>query len=205
MTNPKIRLYNNYHNMKAIDLNALRDRAYRNACVHGFYSEELSNAHLLCLIISELMEAVEADRIGKRANITLFKLWQGNNLSESVETRVSRFKQDFEAFIKDTVEDELADAVIRTLSFAGLRDINCKVNDILVSVAYNLCKQESFTESVFGICRLIHNDVVGKVLIEKILSKIFGIASHYNIDLLWHIRQKMRYNEIREIRHGKRY
>ena len=30
-------------NMDKIDLNALRDRAYKTACEHGFHDEELSN------------------------------------------------------------------------------------------------------------------------------------------------------------------
>lgn len=51
-----------------MNLNELRDRAYKTACDHGFHDEELSNEHCLCLVISELMEAVEADRKGKRFN-----------------------------------------------------------------------------------------------------------------------------------------
>ena len=52
--------------MSNIDLNILRDQAYKIACDHGFHDKELSNEHFLCLVISELMEAVEADRKGKR-------------------------------------------------------------------------------------------------------------------------------------------
>ena len=51
-----------------MNLNELRDKAYKNACEHGFHDQELSNEHCLCLIISELMEAVEADRKGKQFN-----------------------------------------------------------------------------------------------------------------------------------------
>lgn len=51
--------------MSKIDLNTLRDRAYKTACEHGFHEQELSNEHCLCLVISELMEAVEADRNGR--------------------------------------------------------------------------------------------------------------------------------------------
>lgn len=36
-------------------------------------------------------------------------------------------------------------------------------------------------------------------------NEIFGLAKHLNIDLLWHIEQKMRYNELRENKHGKMY
>lgn len=45
-----------------MNLNELRDKTYKIACEHGFHDTELSNKHFLCLIISELMEAVEADR-----------------------------------------------------------------------------------------------------------------------------------------------
>lgn len=41
-----------------MNLNELRDRAYKTACKHGWHEEDLSNEHLLCLVISELMEAV---------------------------------------------------------------------------------------------------------------------------------------------------
>lgn len=59
--------------MNDINLNKWRDRAYKNACEHGFHDKELSNEHCLCLVISELMEAVEADRKGKRADRESFK------------------------------------------------------------------------------------------------------------------------------------
>ena len=45
-----------------MNLNELRDKAYRNAVAHGWHEENLSDEHFLCLVISELMEAVEADR-----------------------------------------------------------------------------------------------------------------------------------------------
>lgn len=54
--------------MSKIDLNTLRDMAYKNACEHGFHDQELSNEHCLCLVISELMEAVEADRGNRHSN-----------------------------------------------------------------------------------------------------------------------------------------
>ena len=54
------------------DLNILKDRAYNNAVAHGWHEEDLSNEHFLCLVISELMEAVEADRKGQRAEKNKF-------------------------------------------------------------------------------------------------------------------------------------
>ena len=99
-----------------MNLNELRDRAYKTACEHGFHDEELSNEHCLCLVISELMEAVEADRKGKQPLIEQFNCgmsYPKNNL-----------KQVYDCCIKGTVAEELADAVIRLLDLAGLRNLN---------------------------------------------------------------------------------
>lgn len=60
--------------MENINLNELRNIAYKTACENGFHDKDLSNAHILCLVISELMEAVEADRkgrLGKIVNVVL--------------------------------------------------------------------------------------------------------------------------------------
>lgn len=106
------------------DLNELRDKAYQCAVEHGWHEEKLSNDHFLCLVISELMEAVEADRKGKRAQVEKFKEWQGNSTPLTEETRTRRFNEDFEAYIKGCVEEELADACIRLFDLSGLNDIN---------------------------------------------------------------------------------
>lgn len=66
-----------------MNLNTLRDEAFKIACEHGFHDTELSNEHYLMLVITELSEAVEADRKDRHADIAKFKEWQGNSLSLS--------------------------------------------------------------------------------------------------------------------------
>ena len=61
--------------IEAKKLNELKDRAYKNAVAHGWHEENLSNEHFLCLVISELMEAVEADRSEKHANRDIFEYY----------------------------------------------------------------------------------------------------------------------------------
>ena len=39
-----------------IELNELRDKAYRNAVVHGWHEENLSDEHFLCLVISDCVQ-----------------------------------------------------------------------------------------------------------------------------------------------------
>lgn len=71
---------------------------------------------------------------------------------------------------------------------------------------YRAFAKFSFTENAFALCKGLSRDVIG---IEKRIQ--FGIfyirewAKSLDIDLDWHIAQKMRYNENRPIRHNKRY
>lgn len=196
--------------MSKIDLNALRDGAYKTACEHGFHDEELSNEHCLCLVISELMEAVEADREGKRACIESYKLLSQASIERTGNPEYFN-EVSFLYHIKDTVEDELSDAVIRLLDLAGLRDITIEeFSEEMLYESTESCKGESFTESIYAIStlpvRFEHEyDYPFNKQLNCMLLDIFGLAKHLNIDLLWHIEQKMKYNESREKMHGKKY
>ena len=192
-----------------MNLNELRDKAYRNAVTHGFHDEELSNEHCLCLVISELMEAVEADRKGRFAKVPVDK--KGTIFDErTFHYQNKYFAENFETYIKDCVEDELADAVIRLLDLAGLRNIS--IDDFLEEAIYGAsesCVGETFTESIYAISTLpirhfYKYNYSFENQIGHMLLSIFGLAKHLNIDLLWHVNQKMRYNELRENKHGKR-
>ena len=193
--------------MNNINLNELRNRAYKTACEHGFHDKELSNEHCLCLIVGELMEAVEADRNNKYADRKSFK-----DYYEDEEPHYNAdFKYSFEKYIKDCVEDEFADACIRLLDLAGLRNIS--IDDFPEEAIYGAsesCVGETFTESIYAISTLpiryfYEYDYSFESQIGHMLLSIFGLAKHMNIDLIWHVEQKMRYNELRPKLNGKRY
>lgn len=193
--------------MDNVNLNALRDKAYKNACDHGFHDRKLSNEHLLMLVITELSEAVEADR---RWN------YCRNNISSTERyslfpTEESKFRIEFRSFIKDTVEDEIADAVIRLLDIAGLRGIDLPDIDLdsdSIEDMSESCSGETFTESIYDISVIPEREKglydFGSILLSMIKS-IFGLAKHMGIDLIWHIEQKMKYNALRERMHGKKF
>lgn len=151
-----------------VDLNLLRDKIHQNAVDKGFYdcpkcngegktvairsgcmecqgtgkTKDKNFGEQLMLITSELGEALDADREGK-----IFK--ERLNIGVSIKEQVEEASDGsiFEHYVKDTVEDELADALIRILATCGYKDI----------------------------------------------------------DINWHVQQKMLYNDTREAKHGKRY
>ncbi len=191
------------------NLNELRDKAYGNAVEKGWHKENLSNVHFLCLVISELMEAVEADRKEKYSKVGMFKEWQGNSIPLTEETRKRRFKEDFEAYIKDTVEDELADACIRLLDLAGLRKADLgETNEDELKCSEGFFDW-TFTESIFSIvCDITDLDFFDKYPFDAYLRAsirlIMGFAVKRNIDIFWHIEQKIKYNDLRPYKHGGR-
>lgn len=172
-------------------LNDLKDRAYKCAVVHGWHEENLSDEHFLCLVISELMEAVEADRKGIHADTEAF-----NKYCDNID-----FIENFERQIKDSVEDELADACIRLLDLAGLR--NCEL--LYMDSLY--IEEISFTEFSYMFCSFITNPDKSqkdwlKLHISCSLGRIFSWCRAKNIDIAWHIEQKIKYNELRPYKHG---
>ena len=193
--------------MPNINLNELRDRAYKTACEHGFHNEELSNEHCFCLIISELMEAVEADRKGKRADRQSFK----SSYEDEEPHDDVNFKYCFEKYIKDTIPDELSDAVIRLLDLAGLRGISLESASEDIGSEYMddiacMYSQLSFTEAIYSIfIKPIVDYNYLPTIVNEMIFLIFAFAKHLDIDLLWHINQKMRYNELRPKLNGKKY
>lgn len=197
--------------MSKLYLNSLRDKAYKTACEHGFHDKELSNEHLLCLVISELMEAVEADRKGKRADVKAYMLSTKRSI-ERTKDKTYFNKVAFCNKIKDTVEDELADAVIRLFDLAGLRGINLELaeKDIYSNITESeeSCADETFTESIYAIATLPvrYKDIFDfPTVINDMIFSVFGFANHLGINLFWHISQKMEYNRLREKMHNKKY
>lgn len=183
-----------------MDLNKLRDQAYKSACEHGFHDEVYSISHYLCLIISELMEAVEADRKRDHADMDAYEKYEG---------RIT-FEENFVRHIKNTVEDELADACIRILDLFGAViwyssiDLNkaIKEYDSEPKDFFNL--YALFTEKIYS---LVLDICAYRFIVDlvRILKRIFILAGSLGIDIERHIELKMQYNQTRPRLHGKKY
>ena len=195
--------------MKKINLNKLRDKAYKTACEHGFHDQELSNEHWLCLVISELMEAVEADRNdnwNRIAKVEQFKKrLEISRICQGLDPEISKergYEITYNACIKGSIDEELADAVIRLLDLAGLRNLNLN----RFALANVVSKKKTLTENIYSIVKDITNyKYTLEELVNYAITQVFVLSDILDIDLLWHIEQKMKYNELREKMHGKKY
>lgn len=185
--------------------NDLRDVCYQNACEHGFHDKEYSDEHWLMLIITEIGEAVNAHRSGKRARKDMFLELQKHDSSYQKQDKKMAekfFRRVFEDYIKNTVEDELADVVIRCLDYAGLKRFD--LPPLIDTSLYDL----SFTECMYSVIQQLTKSPLRTVdghSLMIVISTVLKEANNIGIDLLWFIEQKMRYNKTRERIHGKLY
>jgi len=112
------------------NLNELAKQYHERAKEKGFWDEPRETGTLLMLMVSELSEALEADRKNKHADLETFDYREDErNCSED-------FQADFQQLIKDSFEDEIADVFIRLLDFIGQRNINIE-RHIDLKMQYN--------------------------------------------------------------------
>lgn len=168
---------------------ALAKRIHANAQSKGFWDDGFGVYHYLMLVITELSEAVEAHRKGNWADRELFEIDGGD-------------REAFERYIKDSIEDELADAYIRLLDLAEHLGMDLGEDEEPSYIPY---QNLSFTESIFYITRLISSDICDKSRIRSTIDCLDGFGLHLGVDLAWHVKAKVVYNEARPRLHGKKY
>lgn len=106
------------------NLNELTEAVHANALKHGWWENKPSTEHCLMLVVTEIAEMVEADRKGNVAVINHIR--KQRNLAAAQKRRLTDdvdsapdFIAAFDEMVKNTVEDDMADVVIRLLDLAG--------------------------------------------------------------------------------------
>lgn len=180
-----------------MDLEKLKNEAFETAKAHGWHDEEQPDETYLMLIITEIAEAVQADRKGRHAAVIPF--------NEDVETfdegDDDGWKHEFETHVKNSVEDELADIIIRCLDLAALRGISLdRVPSYVTSycIDKSIAKRDFPTFAYFLTFKAVNGDVT------DVLARVIAYCKLKGIDIEFFIEQKMKYNKLRPYKHGNK-
>lgn len=187
-------------------LNRYAKDCHHRAVAKGFWAEKRTVYHHLMLVISEFSEAVEADRLGKWAKL------DHDTIDTLQRIEGAHYAQEFLRLVKDTVEDEIADAVIRLLDLLGclLKGVDLTQEELnMVPAAFeNDTPPNMLTDALFIV---VSGSVYAACKDKEFISVLSPIKSleqlcdHLGIDLMTHIELKLKYNATRPAKHGKKY
>ena len=120
-----------------LSLNAACAEQHEAVIEKGFTPQPVATN--LMLIVSELGEACEADRKNRHADFKKFGDTYELEMSDFAGTFPNRppaYKTAFEEGIKDTFEDEIADAFLRLMDLCGAMNIDIEKH-IRMKAEYN--------------------------------------------------------------------
>ena len=94
----------------------------------------------------------------------------------------------------------------RLLDLAGLRNVDVHRIETMEAEYVSLFNMMSFPECIYDIVMNITKcERTIRPCVNISLAIIFALAESRGIDLIWHINEKMKYNELRPNKHGKLY
>ena len=203
-----------------MDYENLKVEVHKTACSKGFWDEP-NVQRSIALVNSEVGEMLEAHRVGKLANRKVFiDCIDGFDCLEIKKNGSDKiFKNAFQLHIKDSVEDELADTVIRILDICGFLNLDLNLDEDNVrempeeqfaigddSILFYRINGLTYLMCVFAIDTAAEAPVLSPTTtLLKVLRFAESIASYLNFDLEWHVKEKMKYNKTRDRLHGKKY
>lgn len=203
---------NNKNYIDADKLNDMMRKVYEIAKSKGWHDRPISKAQYLGLIVTEAAEAVEADRVNKRAKTDMMenvlKVQDESETGLCQEWYKTWFELYYDEYIKGSVEEEFADMIIRILDMTWeLHGENMNwVGYDPRGESYDNSK--NFVETFWNFVKEVLN--WGSMHITDSIAYTYSWAEHgYGISpeiLDKHIRWKMKKNELRPYKHGgKKY
>jgi hypothetical protein len=195
------RLYN------ADTLNRYAKDCHERSVAKGFWDGTHTVGHYLMLAFGELHEAIEADRIGKWAKL------DPDTIDTLQRIAGAPYAQEFLRLVKDTVEDELADAVIRLLDLLGwmLKDRALSEKEVETDLgvsAFYIAGEMTLADALWPILQeacCLCGKAAHRYAILYAIKSLELLCDHLGIDLMTHIELKFKYNATRPALHGKKY
>jgi NTP pyrophosphatase (non-canonical NTP hydrolase) len=114
-------------------INELAKQVHENAKAHGFFDKEKNIGEMLCLIHSEVSEALESDRNGMYVtypNMDAINGWVSDK----------DFLKAYKLHVKSNFEEEMADIVIRVMDLCAFKGIDLEAH-IKAKMRYNSLRE----------------------------------------------------------------
>lgn len=167
--------------------NELRDKCHEIACNLGWHKEAHSKGEYEMFVIIELSDAVKAnlnDRHANKKGFCEFKPDYG-------------FEFRYNAYIQNTVEENLADAIIRCLDLAAVCELDVENldGDIVPFNEVTPYINPTFPELVNEVITFFCVENCGSQRIFGLIMPILSYSKENDIDILWYLEQRIAYNE----------
>ncbi|CAB4185343.1 hypothetical protein UFOVP1492_79 [uncultured Caudovirales phage] len=186
-----------------LDLNELAVSIFNANAAKGFWPENPTQRpieQIVCLILTEVAEAVEAHR---KKRFCIAPLIYVLNIQNDEE-----FKEAFSTLYKDTFQDEWADTFVRLFDLAGGYDVQVQSPQTNIH-AYPSHSRAHFHKAVLAITKKLTtladqrlNTVGLSTALNICISMCYDMARLWEFDLEAHVQAKLRYNSLRPAMHG---
>lgn len=186
--------------------NELIEIAYNNAKEKGFYDNGFDASEKGALIVSEIAEALEANRSGinfpKKSNLDKDKTIQ--LIDDVIKNEgIEQFKNVFLEEQKDSFEDEIADVYVRLFDMCGALGKRIEESSPYI-ILTDENKFSNWASSLFKTASFLDSEH-GEEEIDILFASLNELCIHFNINIEKHIEFKMLYNSTRPIKHGKKF
>lgn len=183
------------------------ERIWKTDTEHGWNEQPRTTDHYLGLVMTEMAEAVEADRNGKRAQTNMMMdvmNAQAEGFGLTQQWYEMWFELYYNEYVNGNIEEEFVDVMIRILDMAyehhGLNMSWHGYDDY----GKDFQKDKSFVKNAWFFIKEKLNS--GTMNINDSISYMYAWAEYLGIDIDLHIEWKMKYNELRPYKHGgKKY
>lgn len=169
-----------------------------SVCDNTGINPNINIGQSIMLIVTELSEAVEADRIKRYAYNMDILLLEENKKS---------FYVWFENFVKDSLEDEITDTYLRLYDLCGYLKItpNIVAGTVNWRTSNTADMIREISIKVLNLNPEYPRDSDFKTNLGHIFLYLDAFCSKKDINIEKHLVAKMKYNKKRENLHGKNY
>ncbi|MGN1155679.1 MAG: hypothetical protein ACI4TK_05845 [Agathobacter sp.] len=174
---------------------------------NGFHDYRYKDNLRLMMIVTEIGEAIEADRKRRHLDKKAFEIFAlvDKEFAMSQYWKEKGFINMFQNIVKDTFEDELADIVIRCCDYLGVHGLTFD-QAYVGPIEFPNGFYHYFAEKGWDWVRILNNNEY-KIpqRIAGLLYEVIWYCEEVGINIEKHVNWKLRFNHSRPRLHGKAY